>query len=90
VLVVERVIDAAALPPAANDAHRPHQAQLVRHRGLADPDLVRQLVDAEVALGERVDDADPGGVAEDAEGIGERLDGGGVLNGGRSGGSLHI
>ena len=41
------------------------------------PTRVGDLVHAQLPLGERVDDADAGRVAEDAEGIGERLNGGG-------------
>jgi hypothetical protein len=84
VLVVQRVIDAASLTPPAHDSHRPHQAQLVRHRGLADADCVRQLVDAELTLGERVHDPQPRGIAEDAERIRQRVNGGGVFGVDRS------
>ena len=79
VLVVQRVIDAASFPPPADDPHRPHQPQLVRDGGLADADRVRQLVDAELTLGERVHDPQPRGIAEDAERIRQGVNGGGVF-----------
>ena len=41
-----------------------------------DADAIGDLVDAERAAGERVDDADARRVAEETEGIGERVDGG--------------
>ena len=51
VLIVERVIDAAPLAAAADDPHAAHQAQLVRDRGFADPDALRDLVHAQLPLG---------------------------------------
>ena len=77
-LIVERVVDAPPLPPAPDDALRPHQPQLVRHRRFADADLVGNLVDAELPLGEGVDDAHSGRISEDAEGLGQGLDSFGV------------
>jgi hypothetical protein len=46
----------------------------VRDGGLADADPIGDLMDAELAAGERIDDADAGGVAEEAKGVGEGLD----------------
>ena len=66
-LIVERVED---LPAGAPRAHQPHAAQqpeLVRHGRLADADQRRDVADAALAAGERVEDADAGGIPEDAE-----------------------
>ena len=53
VLIVERVIDAAALPPPSHDPHRPHQPELVGDGRLAEADAIRDLVDAELAASQR-------------------------------------
>ena len=83
VLVVERVVDAPPLAAPADDAHAAHQPELVRDGGLADPDPLGDLVDAELPLGQGVDNADAGRIAEDPEGVGEGLDQGGVADGAR-------
>ena len=59
------------------------------HGRFAQPDVLGNLVDAELTGRQRVDDADPGGIAEDAEGIGKGLDQGVVASEG-GGRSLHI
>ena len=66
VLVVERVVDAPSLAAPADDPHAAHQAELVRDRGLADPDALGDLVDAELPRRQGVDDADARRIAEDA------------------------
>jgi hypothetical protein len=78
VLVIEGVIHAPPLTPAADDPHGAHQPELVRNRGLADPDTLGNLVDAELPLSQGIDNADTRRVPEDPEGIGEGLDEGGV------------
>src|SRR5262245_10603528 len=78
VLVVERVVDAAAFAAPLDDAHRAHQAQLMRDGGFAEPDVFGDFVDAELPARQGVDDADAGGIAEDTERFRERLDGRGV------------
>jgi hypothetical protein len=83
VLIVERVVDAPAFAARTDDAHTAHQPKLMRNRRLANPDVVGNLVDAELPGRQGVDDADPRGIAEDAERIGEGLDQGvGAAKGG--------
>ena len=90
VLVVERVVDAPSLAAPADDAHAAHQAELVRDRGLADPDALGDLVDAELPGRQGVDDPDARRIAEDPEGIGEGLDQGVVADGARGPTSAHM
>jgi len=89
VLVVERVVDAAPFTARADDAHAAHQAKLMRHRGFANPNVLGNLVDAELTRRQGVDDADAGGIAKDSECVRERLDEG-VVPAERGGRSLHI
>ena len=50
----------------------------MRNGGLADTDLFSDVADAQLPLGERVHDADPRRITEDAERFSERLDDGGI------------
>ena len=47
----------------------------MRDRRLADPDQRGDVADAELAAAQRVEDADPRGIAEDAEGVCDVADG---------------
>jgi hypothetical protein len=78
VLVVERVEHHAAIASSADEAAALQQPQLVRHRRLREPQDSGQVAHAQLAMRQRVEDADAGGVAERAESVGEAFDSAGV------------
>lgn len=67
VLVVERVEDLTAGPARTDQPHPSEKAQLVRHGRLANARERRNVADAQLTTGERVEDADARGVPENAE-----------------------
>jgi len=73
VLVVERVEDLTASPARTDQPHPSEKAQLVRHGRLADAHERRNVTDAQLTAGERVEDADACGVPENAESGGDLL-----------------
>ena len=80
VLIVERVEDLPAGAARADQAHAAQQAQLVRDRRLADAHERRDVADAELAACQRVENPHPRRVAEDAKGLGQRLDASGDIS----------
>ena len=75
VLIVERVEHDAAVAARADQPHAAQQAQLVRHRRLAQPQHRGQIADAELAVRQRIEDPHAGRIAERAEGVGQALHG---------------
>ena len=66
-IIVEGVEDHAAGAARPDESQRPEQSQLMGDGGLGDADELRQIADAQLALGERVEQPDPGRVAEHRE-----------------------
>ncbi|MNL63597.1 hypothetical protein D3C87_1877490 [compost metagenome] len=65
--VLHRVEDEAALFPAHHQAPRAQHRQLLGEGGRLDPQQLGQIVDAPLALAQRVDDLD-------AQRVGQRLE----------------
>ncbi len=64
--------------PSRRGAHDPRvsqEAELVRHGRFAEAELGGEVAHAQLRTRERVEDPDAGGVAEDAENLGEAFDG---------------
>src|SRR5688572_1827980 len=78
VLVVERVVNHPPVPAGADDARVAEQPELVRDGGLGDIELRRERGHAQFVARERLEDADPGGIAQHAEDLGQAVDGVGV------------
>ena len=57
-----------------HEPHAPQQPQLMRDGRLADPDRAGDVADAELAARQRIENPDPGRVAEHPERLGKRLD----------------
>lgn len=72
--VVEGVENHPAIAARADDAGAAEQPQLVRDGRAAHAQPFGDVADAELALSEGVEDADAGGIAEDAEDVGEAVD----------------
>lgn len=70
VVVIEAVIDGPSLPTVLDQTHRPQDLQLVGDGRLGDPQGGGEVVDAELLLGEEVEQLDPGEIAKDLEGVG--------------------
>ena len=67
-VIVELVVDVAAVAPVPNHASGPQQAERLRHLRLGRIDLRGDLVDAEfVGTIEPFEDAETGGIAEQSE-----------------------
>jgi hypothetical protein len=74
VLIVYRVVDKAARAARPDQAHAAQQPKLMRRRGLTDADERRDVAHAELPAGERIEDPDPGRIAQHTERVGERFD----------------
>lgn len=74
VLVVERVEHLAPRPARSDKTKATEKAQLMGDGGFAQADERRQLADAQLTMGERVEQADPRRVAEQLERLGEGFD----------------
>ena len=88
-VVVEGVEGHATRSARAHQSGSPQQPKLMGHRRLRHSDQVGQVAHTSLAMSQGVDEADPGGVAEQLEHFGDGLDDRGVqqarLNGGESG-----
>jgi hypothetical protein len=73
-VIVEGVIGMAAGSPDANEARGAEQAKLMGDGGFGLPDQCRQVAHTPFAVAERVDQADPCGIAEQLEDLGNRVD----------------
>ena len=71
VVVVETVVRHAALAPVGDDAELAELAQVMAHRRLARADHRGQVADTQVAVHQRLDDAQAGGVGEHLEEVRE-------------------
>jgi hypothetical protein len=74
VVVIDGVDREASVATHPDEPHRPKQAQLVGNSGFAQPDSGRKILDAELTVPQRIEDADAGWIAEDPECVGERMD----------------
>ncbi len=74
-LVVQPVEHEAAAAARPHQPQAAEQAQLMRDGGLARIDELGQLADAHFLLGQRIQQADAGRIAEHGEGRGQRLGG---------------
>ena len=75
-MIVDRVESLTAGASSPHQSHVAEQPQLMRDGRLAHPHERRDVTHAELAVGERVEDADARGIAEHTEGFGKYLDGG--------------
>ncbi len=75
VVIVDGVVHEAPGAPRADQSHAAKQPQLMRDRGLADPDERGDVADAELAGRERVENSHARGIAERAERVRQSLDG---------------
>lgn len=73
VLVVEGVEHDAALAPRPDKSQAAQQPELMRYGRLAQAKHGRQITDAQLAMGKRIQDPHAGGIAQRAEGIGKAL-----------------
>jgi hypothetical protein len=69
VLVIERVIDGPSIPPRAHELEIAERTQVMADRGLAHRGELRDVADAELALGQDPDDLDSGIVSERLESL---------------------
>jgi hypothetical protein len=67
VVVVELVVDLAPDAAGADDPKGAEQAELVGDGRLGQTDDLREIRDAQLGVGERIHEPDPGRVAEDRE-----------------------
>ena len=71
VVVVERVVDVAAVAARLHEPHAAQKPQLVRHRGLGETKNLGQVADRHLGPRERVEDTDARRIAEHLERLGE-------------------
>jgi hypothetical protein len=74
VVIIDGVDRQASVATHPDKPHRPKQSQLVGYGGFAQPDPCRKILDAELTVPQRIQDADAGRIAEDPECVGERMD----------------
>ena len=77
VLVVERVVDQAAVPARAHQPHVPEETQLVGHRRFGEVEASGEILDAQLGPRQRVQHAHARQIAKRAKGFSQR-EGGGV------------
>lgn len=72
-MVVHRVVDLPSCAAGTDEPHAAKQPQLVRHGGLADADKRGDVADAQLAVGERIENLHARGVAKNPECVGQRF-----------------
>ena len=70
--IVQGVEHHAPVTTRPDEPQAAQQPQLVRYRGLRQREHRREVAHAQFAMREHVEDADPSGIAERAERIGQR------------------
>lgn len=75
VMVVERVEREAPGPADPHEPRGAQEAQLVRNGRLGLTDERGQVADAALSMGQRIDESDAGGIPQQFEDVGQRLDG---------------
>src|ERR1044072_2994067 len=75
VLVVNGVVDKASRAAWTNHTHAAKEPQLMRHSRLADADKRCDVAHAQLAARERVENANPCGIAKNPKCIGQRFNG---------------
>ena len=74
VMIVERIERHAAGPPDTDESRGPEQPQLVRDGRPGQAHECRQVADAPLAIRQRINQADPRGIAEQLEDVRDSLD----------------
>jgi hypothetical protein len=73
VVIVQRVKRLPAIPAGADQSRRTQEAQLVGHGGFGDADQRGEVAHTPFPMGQRVEDPHPGGVGQELEDLGHRL-----------------
>ncbi len=74
VVIVGDVVDVLAGAPRFHEPPATQQPELVGHRGLRQAEQLRQVAHRNLAVGERIEYANPRGVPQHLEGLGQRGD----------------
>lgn len=75
VMVIERVVRETTCAPDAHEPGRAQQAQLMRDGRFGEADELRQVADAALPVGQRVNEPDARRIPEELEDLGDGLDG---------------
>ena len=74
VVIVGDVVDVLAGAPRFHEPPATQQPELVGHRGLRQPEQLRQVAHRDLAVGERIEHANPRDIAQHFECLGQRGD----------------
>lgn len=74
VLVVERVVHEPAFTPRTDNPRVSEQPKLVRNSGVREAEQPGKMADGQLPARQNIEDADPRGIPEHLEDIGQRPD----------------